>query len=263
MTINALQLNSSTVVGGLGTQTYNITTTGLYTCSFKSFIPYLAIGSPAQTASAVAEIQNISTVADGSGGGAAGTLNNCFFKVFSAGNLQGFYVWYNINSAGTDPAVAGLTGIQVAAATSATANTIAANTRAAILANTAAASYFAVSGATNHVILSNIQVGACTAFTDSTSSTATNFTSATSTTGTYGTPAQSGLDVVISGGSGGTTVLARYGFPTPTQPLMGGSVTFQGTSGDTFQVVLSSQSTADAAPNAVVSIINLFQGSGQ
>jgi hypothetical protein len=45
MTINALQVNQSTVVGGLGTQTFNVVTAGLYTVSFKSFIPYQASGS--------------------------------------------------------------------------------------------------------------------------------------------------------------------------------------------------------------------------
>lgn len=45
MTINSLQVNESTVVGGLGTQTFNVVTAGLYTCSFKVFVPYVASGS--------------------------------------------------------------------------------------------------------------------------------------------------------------------------------------------------------------------------
>lgn len=249
MTINSLQLNNSTVVGGLGTQTFNVVTTGLYTLQFKSFIPYLAAGSPAVTTNPAPAIDNIATVADSSG-----SLNSTFFTMRSATDLQGFYVWYNINSAGVDPAPAGLTGIQVAGATGASANTLATATRAAIVANAAAASYFTVSGATNHVILTDIQVGTKTAAADGTAATGFGFTP---TAGSFGTPAISGLDIVLSQN---TTVLARYGFPSPTQPIMGGSVVVQATAGDTLTVVLSSLSTADAALNAVKTIVNLYQG---
>lgn len=250
MTINSLQVNNSTVVGGLGTQTFNVVTSGLYTCSFKSFIPYLAAGGAPVTANPVSEVQTITTVADSSG-----SLNSTWFKFYSAGALQGFYVWYNINSAGVDPAPAGLTGIQVTGATNASANTLASATRTAIAANAAAASYFSVSGSTNAIILTDIQVGSTTAASDGTA--ATGFTFSVGTAGTYGTPAISGLNVVISQNS---TVIARYGFPTPTQPIMGGSAIIQATAGDTITVVLSSQSTADSAPNAVKTIVNLYQG---
>ncbi len=43
---NGLQVNQSTVVGGLGTQTYTVVTAGFYTCEVKSFIPYKASGQP-------------------------------------------------------------------------------------------------------------------------------------------------------------------------------------------------------------------------
>lgn len=249
MTINSLQLNQSTVVGGLGTQTFNVITTGLYTVSFKSFIPYLAAGSPPVTANPSAAIQNIATVADSSG-----SLNSTYFTFNSAGNLQGFYVWFNINSAGVDPAPAGLTGIEVSAATGVTANNLATAIRSAIAANAAAASYFTVSGATNHVILTGLQIGTSTNAADGTAPTGFSFTP---TAGSYGTPAVSGLDVVINQNS---TVLARYGFPSPTQPIMGGSVVVGATAGDVLTVVLSSLSTADAALNAVKTIVNLYQG---
>lgn len=45
MTINSMNVNSSTPVSGLGTQTFNVVTTGLYTCRVKYFIPYQASGS--------------------------------------------------------------------------------------------------------------------------------------------------------------------------------------------------------------------------
>lgn len=252
MTINSLQVNQSTVVGGLGTQTFNVVTTGPYTTSFKSFLPYLAAGSPAVTANPVANIQTVTTVADSSG-----SLNSTFFTFYSAGALQGFYVWFNINSAGVDPAPAGLTGIAVAGATNVTANNLATAIRTAINANTAAASYVTASGATSAVILTDVQVGSTTAAANGTAS--PGFSYATGTTGTYGTPAISGLNIVISQNS---TVLARYGFPTPTQPIMGGSVVVQATAGDTITVVFSSLSTADAGLNAVKSIVNLYSGIG-
>ena len=252
-TINSFNINSSTVVGGLGTQTCNIVTAGLYTLSFKSFIPYLAFGSPAVTAQPVSNVQTVTTVADSSG-----SLNSTYFTVYSAGNLQGFYVWFNINSAGVDPAPAGLTGIQVAGATNITANNLATAIRSAVNANAAAASYFTISGATSNVIFTNIQPGSCTAAADGTA--APGFSYATGTAGTYGTPAISGLDVVIKQNS---TVLGRYGFPTPTQPIVGGSVSIQASASDVITVVLSSLSTADAAGNSVKTIINFFQGSGQ
>lgn len=250
MTINSLQANQSTVVGGLGTQTFNVVTTGSYTCSFKSFIPYLAAGSPAVTANPVPEVQTVTTVADSSG-----SLNSTFWTFNTAGNLIGYYVWYNINSAGVDPAPAGLTGIQVTGATNVTANNIASATRTAIA---AAVSYVTITGTTDAIIITQNSPGSTTAAADGTA--ATGFSFSVGTAGTYGTPAISGLNVVIKHGS---TVLGTYGFPTPTQPIMGGYATFSATAGDTISVVLSSLSTADAGLNAVKSIINLFQGVGQ
>lgn len=247
---NALQANQSTVVGGLGTQSFTVVTAGNYTLSFKSFLPYLASGTVV-SANPVAEVQTITVTGD-----TAGSLNSTYWTFYSAGNLQGFYVWYNINSAGVDPAVSGLTGIQVAAATGANSSTIGSATRTAIAAS-AAASYVTVSGSTSGVILSNIQVGSCTAAADGTA--ATGFSFSVGTTGTYGTPAISGLDVVLKQNS---TVLARYGFPSPTQPIMGGSVVIQASASDVISVVLSSLSQADNNLNAVKTIVNLFQGIG-
>lgn len=254
MTINSLSAISSTVVGGLGTQTFNIVTAGLYTCDFKSFLPYLAAGGLPVTANPIANIQTVTTVADSSG-----SLNSTYFIVYSAGNLQGFYVWFNINSAGVDPAPAGLTGIAVAGATGVTANNLASAIKTAVAANAAAASYFTISGATDNVIFTNIQAGSCTAAANSVAA-SPGFSYATGTTGTYGTPAISGLDVVISQNS---TVLARVGFPSPTQPIMGGYVQIQAAASDVITVVISSLSTADAGLNAVKTIVNLFQGVGQ
>lgn len=249
MTINSLQVNESTVVGGLGTQTFNVVTAGLYTMAFKSFLPYLASGSLPQTTSPSPAVTDVTLVADSSG-----SLNSTFFNFNSAGDLYPYYVWYNINSAGVDPAPAGRIGIAVTGATNASANTLATATRAAIA---AAVPYVTVTGATSHVILTNTSPGLST---DAANGSASPGFSYSITEGSYGVPAISGLDVVIKQGS---TVLARYGFPSPTQPIMGGSVLIQASAADVLTIVLSSLSTADAALNAVKTIVNLFQGEGQ
>jgi len=105
---------------------------------------------------ALPEVSTVSTVAD-----VAGSLNSKFFIFNAANDLTRYYVWYNINGAGVDPAPSGRTGFMVAAATAATANTIASLTRAAIVnAN------FSISGATNQVIITNTANGPTTATAD-------------------------------------------------------------------------------------------------
>lgn len=248
MTINSLSSIQSTVVGGLGTQTFNVVTAGLYTVEFKSFIPYLAAGGRPATTNPSAAAVDVTLVAD-----VAGSLNSTFFTFNTAGDLYPYYVWYNINSAGVDPAPAGRIGIMVAGATGASATTLATATRAAITA-AVPAGLVTVSGATTHVIITNNSPGLATAAANGTASPGFSYSN---TAGTYGDPAISGLDVVISQNS---TVLARYGNPSPTQPIMGGSVHVQAAANDVITVVLSSLSTADAAANAVKSIVNIYLG---
>lgn len=246
---NALQVNQSTVVGGLGTQSFTVVTAGLYTLQFKSFLPYLAAGSPAVTTQPSQEVTNVTCAADSSG-----SKNSTYWTFNSAGDLYGYYVWYNINAAGVDPAPTGLTGIEVAGATNASAATLATATITAINASSAASYVTASAGTSGHVIVTNIQYGACT---DAANGTASYGASFSITQGSYGSPVTSGLNVVLKQGS---TVLARYGFPTPTQPIMGGSVLVQASAADVLTVVISSLSQADNDLNAVKTIVNLFQG---
>lgn len=203
---------------------------------------------PAATANPEAfEVQDVTLAADSSG-----SRNSTWWKFFTAGDVVGYYVWYNINSAGVDPAPAGLTGIEVAGATNATADTLATATRAAITAS-AAGSYVTVSGATSHVILTNKQYGACTAASNGTASAGASFS--ITTTGTFGYA--SGLVIAVKKN---TTTLATYALPSPTQPIMGGETTAQFAAGDTVNVVISSLSVADAGLNAVKGIINVYAG---
>ncbi len=254
MTINSLQLNTSTPVAGLGTQTFNVVTTGLLTLEFKSFIPYFPAGTPAQSVSPSGNVTDVTCAAD-----TAGSRNNTYFVFYTAGNLRGYYVWFNINSAGTDPAVTGLTGIEVAGATNATATTLGGAARTAIAASSAA-SYVTISGATSHVIISQLNPGTLTAVANGAGGSSAGASFSVTAAGSYGTPAMSGLNVVVYGGAAGTTALAYYGFPSPTQPILGGSLRISATAADIINVTLSSLSTADAALNAVKTIINLYQG---
>ena len=245
-TVSAIQ--SSPFVG-LGTQSLTLTTAGIYTVDVKAFLPWMTSDQPAAVANPFAyEVQDVTCAADSSG-----SRNSTWWKFYASGDVAGYYVWYNINSAGVDPAPAGLTGIEVAGATDATANTLAGATRTAIAASTAA-SYVTVSGATSHVILTNKQFGACTAAANGTSSAGASFS--ITTTGTFGYA--SGLVIQVKKNS---TVLATYSYPSPTQPLLSGVVSASFSAGDVVNVVLSSLSVADAGINAVKGVLNIYAGS--
>ncbi len=247
---DSLKINQSVPEAGLGTFSYTVTaaTAGMFTCECKSFLPYIPAGSPPFTTQPSAEVSDVTLAAD-----SAGSLNSTYWTFNSAGDLYGYYVWYNINSAGVDPAVTGRTGIEVAGATNASANTLATATRAAILASTAA-SYVAVSGATSHVILTNKQMGGATNAANGVASPGFTYSI---TAGSYGVPEQSGLNIQIKKNS---TVLVSTGFPSPTQPILSAETSVVLAASDVISVVLSSLSSADSALNAVKSIINLYQG---
>jgi hypothetical protein len=244
---NGINLNNSAPFAGLGTAQFTVVTAGLYTMQFKSFPPFLASGSAPQSSVPINEVQTVTTVAD-----VAGSLNSTFFTFFDAGNAHGYYVWYNINSAGVDPAPAGLTGIAVAAATGASANTIASNSRTAIAAAVASVS---ISGATNQIIISNLFPGSNTAAANGSAS--PGFSYSVGTAGSFGVPPISGLVVTLKQNS---TVKAVSSNPSPTQPIMGNSIVVSAAVNDVLSFVFSSLSDADNALNAVKSIINLYQG---
>lgn len=78
----------------------------------------------------VKEVTTVLCVAD-----VAGSLNNTFFHLNAANDARKYYVWYNVNGAGTDPLVAGRLGIEVAVATGAADTVVATATKTAIDAN--------------------------------------------------------------------------------------------------------------------------------
>lgn len=248
MTVNSFQANQSASVAGLGTQTFNIVTAGSYTLSVKSTLPYSPPGS-AQSSPPSPESTNVTFVADSSG-----SLNSTYFTFNGDGDVHQYYVWFNINSAGVDPAPTGRTGIEVDGATNATAATLATAAIAAVAASSAATYVTASAGASGHMILTNKGYGTAT---DAANGTASPGFSYSVTQGSDGTPAASNLEIQVKQGS---TVLATYGNPSPTQPSMGGNVTFLAAAADVITVVLSSTSSADSLPNAVKSTINLYLG---
>lgn len=70
--------------------------------------------------SATAQISEITVRAD-----VAGNLNNKHFHIWSANNETAYTVWFNVNSAGTDPHIPYTTSLEVTLATNATAEDVA------------------------------------------------------------------------------------------------------------------------------------------
>lgn len=259
MTQNTVSQIASTPFCGLATQTFNVPTTGLWTVGAIALPPWMTSDQPQAVANpTVNDVENIATVAD-----VAGSLNSTFWKFWLAGNLpflvsgtwyQFFYVWNNINGAGVDPAPAGGFGIAVAGATGVTANTLAAAARTAIAAAMpATGTSVIVSGATNHIILTQNQPGALTAAVDG--SAPTGFTFSQTTAGSFGYA--SGLVLTLKKNA---TIIGAVGQPTPTQPIMNVTVQVSATAGDTFSVITSSLAAADAGANSVKGVINIFPG---
>lgn len=102
----------------------------------------------------VAEAGDFTAVAD-----VAGSLSGTYFYFYSADNAKCYQPWYNVDSVGVAPtAVSGCTLVPVVIATGDTAATVAGNTRTAL--NTAPYStYFAITGATTHVIVTSLTKG--------------------------------------------------------------------------------------------------------
>jgi hypothetical protein len=80
---------------------------------------------PTFALAAVAEVTSVTTVAD-----SAGSLNNTYW--YLSDTTTDYYVWYNVSAGGTDPAVGGKTGIEVAITTGATDTAVATATKAAL-----------------------------------------------------------------------------------------------------------------------------------
>ncbi len=103
----------------------------------------------------------------------AGSLNSTYFTFESKDGSNKYYIWFNINSAGVDPAVSGRTGIAVAGATGATAATLA---TAAVAAASAVVGLTVTAGASGHIITKNVAPGVAVATADGAAATSFTFT---------------------------------------------------------------------------------------
>lgn len=93
--------------------------------------------------------------------GVASNLLDSYFTFSSAGDATDFYMWYNVNGEGTDPAVADSTGIEVEIDAAASANDVASASRAQF-ALSGLVTLFDESGATDKVLFRNKSVGTTT-----------------------------------------------------------------------------------------------------
>lgn len=132
------------------------------------------LGYGGEAATATAEVTSITCTAD-----VSGSLNNKYFLINSALDAIGYYVWFNVNSLGVDPAVSGRTAVPITLATNATAAQVATAVAAAL--DALAAFVSTSSGAV--VTVTNASTGSTT---DASAGTATTFTVSVTTQG-YGT----------------------------------------------------------------------------
>ncbi len=112
----------------------------------------------------------------------SGSLNDKYFLLNSANDATEYYVWYNVAAGGTDPALAGKTGIEVAISTNANANAVATATQAAI--NADAGADFTATDLSGTVTITNDTGGATTSIADAVSPNGTGFTFAVTRQGT-------------------------------------------------------------------------------
>lgn len=139
--------------------------------SHTQFKDKLAGGSD----SSVAEVTDVTVLA------ASGITTGDYFLLYSATDKTGYYVWYNKDGGGGDPAPAGKTAIPVVITTGDANTVVATATRDAI--NTTAPADFTATASTNVVTVTNDAKGSTTDAKDSSGGTATGFTFAVTTQG--------------------------------------------------------------------------------
>ncbi len=96
------------------------------------------------------KIVDVETLAD-----SGGSLNNLYFIMSSTYDQQVFYVWYNVNGAGSDPSLPGLTGIEVGIQTNDSANIVAMATEGVLNLNAVFNYLFSVVRVDNKLTITN------------------------------------------------------------------------------------------------------------
>lgn len=116
------------------------------------------IGTGGGNDSGVAQVTDITCVADSSG-----SLNNTIMFITGKNPttkvVTNYVVWFNVNSAGTDPSIPGYTSVEVAVATSAADTAVASALTSAL----DALADFGASAASEVVTVTNAEAGAVTA----------------------------------------------------------------------------------------------------
>jgi len=175
-------VNDFTVTNWVDLPSYTVSvtagTSALITVPFMTYrwvrAVWLNTGTGEQTITAIADtgvkqVQTVTTIADTGAleqsdittvADVASSLNDTYFLFSSANDTTDYYVWYNVDGAGTDPSLPGMTGIEVAIVEDDTADNVATASRAAI--TTAAGADVVVTGATDHIIITNILTGVTT-----------------------------------------------------------------------------------------------------
>lgn len=105
---------------------------------------------------AVAEASDFTAVAD-----VAGSLGGKYFKFYDAGDAHCYAPWYDVDNGSSAPTVSGCTLVEVDIAADDTDATVAGNTRT-VLNAAPYTNYFAITGATTHVIVTSLLKGAAT-----------------------------------------------------------------------------------------------------
>lgn len=126
----------------------NYTTKQIYQANWKDEIT--------GTSASVAEIQTVVCLA------ASGITTGDYFLLYSAKDETPYYVWYNKDGGGGDPAPAGKTAIVVAIAAADTAIVVAGATATAIQAANSGKDFTAANGGTATATITNVNKGSCT-----------------------------------------------------------------------------------------------------
>lgn len=120
----------------------------------------------------VEQVTNVVAVAD-----VSGSLAGKYFLINSGNNVTQYYIWFNVNGAGTDPTISGATGLEVFLNTNDNANTVAFKISNAF--NAELFNDFSSTVATNTVIITNNIQG----YTTNASAATSGFTVTTPTSG--------------------------------------------------------------------------------
>lgn len=102
------------------------------------------------------QVQTVTTAPD-----ISNSLNSTYFMVYSIdpiAQVKAFYVWFNINSAGVNPNIANATGVEISAATDASADTLAGDIKTAL--NALSNDFTATNpGSGDTVVITNVNPG--------------------------------------------------------------------------------------------------------